>query len=98
MIPPVPRKPVERLPVTSAALKRHAITGRHGMGMRWLRMIAREFFVGCSYVGAAHFGVCHELPPRRADEPPPASPERLARHVPPTPEERRLWAQLGHPT
>ncbi|MEH1122992.1 DUF6059 family protein [Micromonospora sp. CPCC 206061] len=73
--------------------------------MRWLRMIAREFVAGCSHVGAAYFGVGHELPRRpvpnpdpdlpRVDEPPPASPERLARHVPPTPVERRLWAQLG---
>lgn len=80
--------------MTSAALKRHAIVGRHGMWMRWLRMFVREFVAGCSQVGAAYFGVSHELPPRRVDEPPPASPERLARHVPPTPEERRLWAQL----
>jgi hypothetical protein len=31
----------------------------------------------------------------RPDGPPPAHPERLATHVPPSPTEARLWRQFG---
>jgi hypothetical protein len=70
------------------------------------------FYTGCAAVGAAYFGLSAELaahpqppigpglpqPPRSPClmEPPPGSPERLVR-MPPTPVERRLWAELGQP-
>jgi hypothetical protein len=79
---------------------------------RWLRTAARFLYAGCAQVGAVYLGLSAELaarpqpmvgpglpqPPRPPSlmEPPPGSPERLVR-MPPTPVERRLWAELGEP-
>ncbi|WP_408630990.1 DUF6059 family protein [Micromonospora inositola] len=71
--------------------------------MRWLRTVSRTLWLGLQHCGASYAGLI--LPPHHGTTQPagtapaaPASghPERLAAHVPMSPVEERLWADLGH--
>ncbi|RZU73020.1 hypothetical protein EV384_1412 [Micromonospora kangleipakensis] len=73
--------------------------------VRWLRTVSRTLWLGLQHCGASYTGLI--LPPPAAAPDPegaaptvtaPASghPERLAAHVPMSPVEERLWADLGH--
>jgi len=79
------------------------------MVMRFLRRFVRELIRSAQMMGALAVGMTPEVLDERTDpsevkEPPPAPsdglppgpghPERPVPHVPPTPEERSLWARL----
>jgi hypothetical protein len=63
----------------------------------WARlamMIARYLWEGLIRTGTSMSPIA--LPPADPPrDPPPGHPERLIPEVPPTPEERRLWDELG---
>ncbi len=74
--------------------------------MRWLRTVSRTLWLGLQHCGASYSGMILPPPPSapdpagRADPaslaPTSGHPERLAAHVPMSPVEERLWAELGH--
>lgn len=74
--------------------------------VRWLRTVSRTLWLGLQHCGASYTGLILPPPPgasspagrasTAASTPGEGHPERLATHVPMSPVEERLWAELGH--
>jgi hypothetical protein len=74
--------------------------------VRWLRAVSRTLWLGLQHCGASYTGLILPPPPGAPDPagrvsaagsaPTAGHPERLAAHVPMSPVEERLWAELGH--